>query len=205
MPDFPAGQLDGFVEVKRDSPLVHLRPLMIDGLLVVGGRLDASPSMLNRAKHPVIVPRRHHVARLLLREAHLAVGHQGRDHTLWKLRERYWVMGAGMDVRKMVRSCVTCRKVNVRPHEQQMADLPESRVTAGGYAFERVGLDVFGLIRVKSGRKECIRYGLMCTCMVTRAVHVELLDSLRTDSLINALRRITARRWTRTCRADNGR
>ena len=195
LPDFPSGRLaDGPVEVKKGSQLASLKPLMKDGLLVVGGRLDASPSISERAKHPVIVPRGHHVARLLMREAHIAVGHQGRDHSLWKLRERFWVMGAGMDVRKMVKSCVVCRKVNGRPQEQLMADLPEERVTAGGYAFERVGLDVFGPIMVKAGRGEKVRYGLMCTCMVTRAVHVELLDSLRTDSLINAISRIVARR-----------
>ena len=153
MPEFPSGQLDGPVEVKRDSQLVRLRPMMRGGLLVVGDRLslEASPSMSARAKHPVIVPRKHHVARLLMREAHLAVRHQGRDHTLWKLRKRYWVMGAGADVRKMVRSCLTCLKANVRPQEQHVADLPKGRVTAGGYAFERVGLDVFGPIRVSSG------------------------------------------------------
>ena len=125
MPEFPSGQLDGPVEVKRNSQLVSLRPLMRDGLLVVGGRLclEASPSMSTRAKHPVIVPQKHHVARLLMREAHLAVGHQGRDRTLWMLRERYWVMGAGADVRKMLRSCLTCRKANVRPQEQHVADL----------------------------------------------------------------------------------
>ena len=167
---------------------------MKDGLLVVGGRLDASPSISERAKHPVIVPRGHHVSKLLMREAHHAVGHQGRDHTLWRLRERFWVIGAGVDVRKMVKSCVVCRKVNAQPQTQLMADLPRSRVTAERHAFEGVGLDVFGPIAVKCGRKERIRYGLMCTCMVTRAVHVELLDSLRTDSLINALRRIAARR-----------
>ena len=185
---------DGPAVVKKSSQLASLKPLMRDGLLVVGGRLETSPSMSDEAKHPVIVPRGHHVARLLMREAHLAVGHQGREHTLWRLRERFWVIGAGMDVRKMVKSCVVCRKVNGRPQEQQMADLPEGRVTAGGSAFERVGLDVFGPIVVKAGRGERVRYGLMCTCMVTRAVHVELLDSLKTDSLINAIRRIVARR-----------
>ena len=114
---------------------------MKDDILVVGGRLDASPSLSEKAKHPAIIPRGHHVAKLMMREAHLAVGHQGRDHTLWKLRERFWVLGAGADVKKLVKSCVVCRKVNARPQTQMMADLPESRVAAGGHAFEKVGID----------------------------------------------------------------
>ncbi|XP_043206534.1 uncharacterized protein LOC122372920 isoform X2 [Amphibalanus amphitrite] len=195
MPEYPGGLVaDGPLVVKKGSSLSSLAPQMSDGLLVVGGRLSSSPSLSERSKHPVILPRRHHVARLLLRDAHVAAGHQGRDHTLWKLRERYWIVGASSDVRKMIRSCVVCRKVNARPQEQLMASLPESRVTAGTGAFEKVGLDVFGPFLVKSGRGERKRFGLMCTCLVTRAVHVEVLCSLTADSLINAVRRISARR-----------
>ena len=191
----PGGRApDGPVHVRKASQLASLRPLMRDGLLVVGGRLGSSPSLSDRSKHPVIIPRHHHVARLLIREAHISVGHQGRDHTLWRLRERYWVIGAGSDVRKMIKACVVCRKVNARPQEQMMADLPETRVTAGTPAFEKVGLDVFGPFMVRSGRCERKRFGLMCTCLVTRAVHIEVLHSLTTDSLINAVRRISARR-----------
>ena len=195
LPEYPGGLVaDGPLVVKKGSSLSSLAPQMSDGLLVVGGRLSSSPSLSDRSQHPVIVPRRHPVARLLLREAHVAAGHQGRDHTLWKLRERYWIVGASSDVRKMIRSCVVCRKVNARPQEQLMASLPESRVTAGTDAFEKVGLDVFGPFLVKSGRGERKRFGLMCTCLVTRAVHVEVLNSLTADSLINAVRRISARR-----------
>ena len=76
------------------------------------------------------------MAQLLLRDAHVAAGHQSRDHKLWKLREKYWVVGARSDVRCMIRTCVVCRKVKARPQEQLMADLSESRVTAETNTFE---------------------------------------------------------------------
>ncbi|XP_043240715.1 uncharacterized protein LOC122391117 [Amphibalanus amphitrite] len=192
--DFPSLDVEGPVKVRRDHPLSQLRPCVKGGLLVVGGRIGESLSVSERVKHPVILPRKHHVSRLLIRDAHCSVGHQGRDHTFWKLRERYWVIGASAEIRQMLRSCVVCRRVNSRPQQQLMADLPSERVTPETPAFSYVGLDVFGPIAVKSGRGERLRYGLMCTCMVTRGVHVELLDSLRSDSMINAIRRIAARR-----------
>ena len=203
--EFPCGDAEGPVLVSRASALSKLRPTMLEGLLVVGGRLSRSDCVSEETKYPVILPRRHHVTRLIIRDAHERVGHEGRDHTFWEVRQRYWVVGAGPEIRKMIRSCVTCRKVNARPQKQLMADLPQERVSAETPAFFSVQLDVFGPIMVKTGRVERKRYGLMCVCVVTRAVHIELLDSLRADSLINAIRRISARRGPiRQVRSDMG-
>ena len=86
-----------------------------------------------------------------------------------------------------------------------MSELPKERVSADMPPFSSVMLDIFGPILVRSGRSERKRYGLMCICAVTRGVHVEILDSLRTDSLINAIRRICARRGQITqVRSDMG-
>ena len=206
LPEYPSGVCDdGPVSVRRNSPLAKLRPILSDGLLLVGGRLERSDCISVSAKHPVILPRRHHVTRLVIREAHAEVGHEGRLHTFWRLRERFWVLGAGPEVRRLIRNCVVCRKVNARPQRQLMADLPEERVSGDTPAFSSVLLDVFGPILVKAGRGEKKRYGLMCICVVTRGVHIEVLDSLRTDSLINAVRRISARRGQiRQVRSDMG-
>ena len=172
--DFPGGDCaDGPVEVKKSSPLCKLRPTMADGLLVVGGRLTRSDCISDETKHPVILPRASHVTKLVIREVHESLGHEGRDHTFWKLRQKFWVIGAAPEIRKMLRSCVTCRKVNSRPQQQLMADMPEERVSAGAPAFSSVLLDVFGPVLVKTGRVERKRYGLMCVCVATRAVHVE--------------------------------
>ena len=47
---------------------------------------------------------------------------------------------------------------------------------------------------MKEGRKELKRYGVLFTCLVTRAVHLEVANTLETDSYINALRRFICRR-----------
>lgn len=58
---------------------------------------------------------------------------------------------------------------------------------------------------VKSGRRECKRYGVMFTCLVCRAVHIEVLHSLTTDSFINAFKRFVALRGAvREIRCDQG-
>ena len=49
------------------------------------------------------------------------------------------------------------------------------------------------------------RWGCIFTCMASRAIHLECLESLDTDALINALARFSARRGTpKRIRSDNG-
>ncbi|XP_068735334.1 uncharacterized protein [Montipora capricornis] len=74
-----------------------------------------------------------------------------------------------------------------------MASLPKDQLQVAAL-FSNVGVDYFGPITVKHLRKQEKRYGCIFTCLVTRAVHLEVAKSLETDSFINALRRFIARR-----------
>ena len=56
------------------------------------------------------------------------------------------------------------------------------------------GVDYFGPFFIKQERKEAKRYGAICSCLASRAVHIETADSLETDSFLNAIRRFIARR-----------
>ncbi|GBP85538.1 hypothetical protein EVAR_58073_1 [Eumeta japonica] len=58
------------------------------------------------------------------------------------------------------------------------------------------GVDYFGPMSVTIGRRHEKRYGALFTCLTTRAVHIELAESLSSDSMILALRRFIARRGT---------
>ena len=65
-------------------------------------------------------------------------------------------------------------------------------------AFERVGIDYAGPFLTKQGRgkQRAKRYLCLFTCLVTRAVHLELAYGQETDSFINAFTRMTLRRGT---------
>ncbi len=86
-----------------------------------------------------------------------------------------------------------------------MADLPLERILPDLPPFTNVGLDYFGPIEVKRGRGYVKRYGVIFTCMSSRAVHLEVANSLETDSCIHAIRRFVCRRGqVKRIRSDNG-
>ncbi|KAK3742214.1 hypothetical protein QZH41_000663 [Actinostola sp. cb2023] len=85
-----------------------------------------------------------------------------------------------------------------------MADLPKDRLESAP-PFTSCGVDYFGPFLVKVGRKEVKRYGVLFTCMASRAIHLEIANSLDTDSFINAYRRFVSRRGPiRQLRSDQG-
>lgn len=85
-----------------------------------------------------------------------------------------------------------------------MADLPEDRMELTP-PFTSCGLDCFGPFYVKEARKELQKYGLILTCMYSRAIHIKMLDDLTTNAFINALRAFIAIRGNvRQLRCDQG-
>ena len=72
--------------------------------------------------------------------------------------------------------------------EQKMADLPLEQIIPSP-SFLHSGYDFFGQFMIKRGRSEVERWGCIFTCFSSRAVHMEKLDDMSTDSFLNALNR----------------
>ena len=86
-----------------------------------------------------------------------------------------------------------------------MAPLPESRLPLQSPPFSNTGVDYFGPMQVKRGRGTEKRWVCLFTCLTTRAIHLELVASLETNSFILALRRFASRRGSPlTMTSDNG-
>ncbi|KAL2102335.1 hypothetical protein ACEWY4_001503 [Coilia grayii] len=179
--------------VEKTSKLYKLDPYLQDGILRVGGRLNKM-AMPEEFKHPAILPKNSHLTRLIIRHIHLSVGHGGRNQVMSKLRQKYWVVKANSATRNILKECVSCRRWHTPPSVQKMSDLPLCRTTPDHPPFTYVGVDYFGPIEAKRGRSVVKRYGVLFTCLVSRAIHLELAYSLDTDSCISALRRFMCRR-----------
>ena len=190
--------------VAKSSPLRSLDPFIENGILRVGGRLRHA-NLDNAIKHPVILPRKSHITSLVIDHMHKRLGHAGRNHVLSELRQTYWIISANSAVRNAIYQCVTCRKLRGPSGEQKMADLPTCRVDDTAPPFTSTGVDYFGPFIIHERRKNVKQYGVLFTCLASRAIHIEIAESLDTDSFLNALRRFVARRGNiRQLYSDNG-
>lgn len=196
--------LDGKDHVRKDSHIFKLDPYLKDGVLRVGGRLGRSAMPLD-AKHPAILHKDDWIAKLILRHIHEATGHSGRNYILARLRQKFWIPKACSAIQRMISECNTCRRLHAKAGEQKMANLPEDRLLPDKPPFTNTGVDFFGPFEVSRGRSKVKRYGVLFTCLTSRAVHIEVAHSLDTSSCINALRRFLSRRGqVSVLRSDNG-
>ncbi|XP_068200638.1 uncharacterized protein [Palaemon carinicauda] len=174
-----------------------------DRLLRVNGRLSKAEISAGE-KHLMILPRKSHITTLIIRYTHEKLAHAGRNHVMAKLRELYWIIRTNASVRQVLQRCVICRKMRNPVPNQKMANLPLERVIPAA-PFTHTGVDFFGPQEVKEGRQIRRRYGVLFTCLFTRAIHIETANSLDTSSFINALRRFVARRGNvKKIWCDNG-
>ena len=191
--------------VNKSSSLRRLDPFLKGDILCVGGRIKHMPSSNEEFKHPAILPKKHHVVDLIIKHYHQQSGHSGVEYVLAEIRQRFWIIKGRVAVRRAIGSCFDCRRRVQPPGQEKMADLPADRITPGQPPFTFVGVDFFGPFMVKKGRSLAKRYGVLYTCLVVRAIHIEVAHSLDTDSFINSLRRFISRRGVpEEIRSDNG-
>ncbi len=147
------------VHTNQSNKLYKLSPFIDDqDILWEGGRLTQA-ELHPHVKHPAILPKVHHVSRLLIKHFHEKVQHQGRGTTLNEIRSNgIWILGCSSEVSSLIYKCVKCRKLRKCNQEEKMADPPPERMETTP-PFTYSGMDCFGPFYVKEGRRELKRYG----------------------------------------------
>ncbi|XP_058456361.1 uncharacterized protein LOC131433782 [Malaya genurostris] len=181
--------------VRATSRIASLNPQLREGILCVGGRLRHAIIPASR-RHPFIVDHRHPLATIIVRYYHLKLYHAGQQLIISTMRERFWPTNVRNLVRRVIHQCVACFRLKPKIHEQLMADLPPERVTPCA-PFQRVGVDYCGPFNVVYPHRK--RQSVKCfvavfVCLVTKAIHLELVADLTTQAFLATLKRFAARR-----------
>ena len=174
-----------------------------DGLLRCHGRFGNS-DLDEMAKRPLLLPKADRFTELLIDNIHTRMFHSGVAQTLAQIRNKYWIPSGRSVVQRILRCCTVCKRWECGPYRMPiMPPLPKHRVSAS-VPFAHCGIDYFGPLYVKesSGSKKV--WVCLFTCLVTRAIHLELIMDMSTEMFLLGLRRFVARHGSpREITSDN--
>ncbi len=181
--------------LSKGHPLHHYHvSLSPTGHLVVHSRVrnpdaPSSPSLL------VHLCTNSGLTRLLL-TLHRLYGHPGTSTLLAIISSSFVISGARNYLKGVSRRCVVCQRVLAQPVSQVMGLLPAVRTTPAP-PFENTGVDFAGPMTLRTGytRKPVYlkAYVAVFVCMATKAVHLELCETLSTQDFLATLKRFIAR------------
>lgn len=184
--------------ISKSSPILSLAPwLDSKGFLRVGGRIKNANISFTQ-KHPIILPYQSQLSKLLIQDTHHTTSHGGTQLLMAVLRQQYWIPKLRRLVRMCIDHCPVCIRFKRKPMMQRMADLPNERVQPYR-AFRQLAVDFAGPFEMKekiAGRNNKFIKGYIAVfvCLSTRAVHLEVVHDLTTDTFIASLQRLAARR-----------
>ncbi|XP_075263975.1 uncharacterized protein LOC142355812 [Convolutriloba macropyga] len=203
---------DAIKDMKQHRPLLKkdrllcLSPFFESGLLRVGGRTKRSLLPFD-AKHPIILDSKEHSIQLYIQKCHEICMHIGVEYTRNYIQQRCHILGIRLYLRSLAFKCFDCRRFRAQGLQPPMADLPDIRFqeTQSPVVFTNVGVAYLGPFAVVHRVTEVKTYICLITCLVTRAIHLEVAEDLSTDKCLTAIRRFIARRGQpRLFLSDNG-
>ncbi|XP_026688312.1 uncharacterized protein LOC103522259 [Diaphorina citri] len=142
---------------------------------------------------PIVLPKDHDVVKRLIIHEHRMNAHAGAQTLLAICRKRFWILGGRQFIKSVLNTCITCKRHSGKNAQVVPTPLPEARVR-DARVFEVTGVDLAGPLYVKSENGEARKVWVcLFTCAVYRAVRLELVSSLSTNTFLQALRRFCSR------------
>ena len=165
------------------------------GIIRCQGRLARS-LLSYETKHPILLRKEHHITTLIIWDCHKGVLHNGTKETLQELRSRFWIVQGRQLVKKIIRRCVLCKRIQGASYgTPKQGPLPEFSVKEED-AFSSIGIDFAGPLFVREPSGESKKaYVALFTCGTSRTVH-ELVPDLTAETFLLCFRRFVSRRGT---------
>lgn len=161
----------------------------------MGGRLAYAPISINK-KFPIVLPSSSSFTRLLFKFEHVRLLHAGPQALLAHIHNTYWPIRGRRLATAVVHQCIKCFRTEPKFITPLMALLPRQRVTVQR-PFSQCEVDFCGPLLIRNGIRRIIHvkaYMSVFICLVTRAIHLELVSSLSTEAFLAALSRFISRR-----------
>ena len=184
--------IDSIQDNKRHN-LVSQLGLYLDknGHIRCRGKLEHA-DICEGAKHPVLLPKDHRYTTLMIQMYRERAFHTGCSQTLSLLRHKFWIPQGRSAVRRVLERCVLCRRHEGGPYKMPlMPPIPTERVSASA-PFTYTGVDYFGPLFIRTKGESQKVWVCLYTCLVVRAVHLELMYDMSAYQFLLGFRRFIA-------------
>ena len=182
------------IQKKKYNNLIGQLGLYIDnsGLIRCQGRLE-NAEICEGVRYPILLPRCHMYTDLIIQCYHERAFHTGCAQTLSSIRQKYGIPQGRTAVKRVLKMCTVCRRHEGGPYRMpHMPQIPTERVSTSA-PFTYTGVDYFGPLFIKTKRETQKVWVCLYTCLVTRAIHLELMYDMTTQQFLLGFRRFMAR------------
>ncbi|XP_068247877.1 uncharacterized protein [Palaemon carinicauda] len=134
----------------------------------------------------VLLPKHSLLTKLLIRDMHVSLGHAGVYSILAQLRKQFWIIHFYSTVKKVLRECITCRRLNERPIKANQSAYRDFRSNPPPIPYRYIFIDYIGPYTVIwNGERKKI--WLLCvTCLWSRAINLKICLSADTRDFLKA-------------------
>lgn len=174
------------INLKDVPPIVNQLNIIRDsnGLLRVKCKISYAGRTLD--DYPLLLAKTSQLAELIVRDLHRQLNHSGKYSVLAELRKRFYIPSCFSFVRKILRSCVTCRRFNSRSVELNQNDYRTFRTDPSTVPFRNIFIDYLGPITITIRDQKTKVYLLLFTCLYSRAVNLQICLDLTVGNFLRA-------------------
>ena len=165
--------------LKDMPPIVGQLNVYLDssGLLRVRSKLDKLKDG-KRYRFPVLLHKDSPLTKLIILDYHVRFAHSGCYVLLTEIRKKFWIPKYFSVVKKVLKSCVTCRRFNERSIKLNQNAYRDFRLNPPEIPYRYVFIDYIGPFFVKSLNVRKKVWLLCITCNWSRAVNLKVCHDL---------------------------
>lgn len=186
-------------EVTKESKLRQHMPFIRDEAILCYSRVQGADEI--QSSTPLLLVKHIFVSKFIF-FMHLLMNHPPLETLLAELRRKFVVLGGRRTIKMIIHKhckAMSCRRIV--PISVRLASLPSFRFTQHT-PFLYTMVDHAGDFKLKHKceRKDCVHetfpkaYICVFTCMITRAVHLEVCPDLSSQQTLNCIYRMQSRR-----------
>ncbi|XP_066956284.1 uncharacterized protein [Macrobrachium rosenbergii] len=157
-----------------------------NGLLRVVSKFERFNKNGRTCNFPILLPKDSRITELIISDIHAKHNHVGIYSVMNEMRKRFYIPSYFSTVKRIMRKCVNCRKVNARTIKINQSSYRDIRVNPVKIPFSCSFLDYMGPFNVYHDNKKSKVWVLVITCMWSQAVNLKVCSDMSTNEFLRA-------------------